>query len=62
MSPAATLGTVLLAYLPAAVSPGPNFVLIAHTAAAGPAPSTTSTNAASTTAVVRAARRVMCQR
>lgn len=32
---AATLGTVLLAYLPAAVSPGPNFVLIAHTAAAG---------------------------
>ena len=35
MSPAATLGTVLLAYLPAAVSPGPNFVLIAHTAAAG---------------------------
>ncbi|MEU4248015.1 LysE family transporter [Amycolatopsis sp. NPDC026612] len=33
MSPAATLGTVLLAYLPAAVSPGPNFVLIAHTAA-----------------------------
>jgi threonine/homoserine/homoserine lactone efflux protein len=35
MSPAATLATVLLAYLPAAVSPGPNFVLIAHTAAAG---------------------------
>jgi threonine efflux protein len=35
VSPAATLGTVLLAYLPAAVSPGPNFVLIAHTAAAG---------------------------
>lgn len=35
MTPAATLGTVLLAYLPAAVSPGPNFVLIAHTAAAG---------------------------
>ncbi|MFI5585885.1 LysE family translocator [Amycolatopsis sp. NPDC051758] len=35
MNPAATLGTVLLAYLPAAVSPGPNFVLIAHTAAAG---------------------------
>ncbi|WP_410671739.1 LysE family translocator [Amycolatopsis sp. cmx-4-68] len=35
MSPAATLGTVLLAYLPAAVSPGPNFVLIAHTAATG---------------------------
>ncbi len=35
MSPATTLGTVLLAYLPAAVSPGPNFVLIAHTAAAG---------------------------
>ncbi|WP_410596942.1 LysE family transporter [Amycolatopsis sp. lyj-23] len=35
MSPAATLGTVLLAYLPAAISPGPNFVLIAHTAAAG---------------------------
>lgn len=35
MSTAATLGTVLLAYLPAAVSPGPNFVLIAHTAAAG---------------------------
>ncbi|MEU8636106.1 LysE family transporter [Amycolatopsis sp. NPDC048633] len=35
MHPAATLGTVLLAYLPAAVSPGPNFVLIAHTAAAG---------------------------
>ncbi|WP_410573728.1 LysE family transporter [Amycolatopsis sp. cmx-4-61] len=35
MSAAATLGTVLLAYLPAAVSPGPNFVLIAHTAAAG---------------------------
>ncbi|MET9000094.1 LysE family transporter [Amycolatopsis sp. NPDC004169] len=35
MSPAATLGTVLLAYLLAAVSPGPNFVLIAHTAAAG---------------------------
>ncbi len=35
MSPAATLGTVLLAYLPAAVSPGPNFILIAHTAAAG---------------------------
>ncbi|MFJ9779732.1 LysE family translocator [Amycolatopsis sp. NPDC101161] len=34
-SAAATLGTVLLAYLPAAVSPGPNFVLIAHTAAAG---------------------------
>jgi threonine efflux protein len=35
VSPAATLATVLLAYLPAAVSPGPNFVLIAHTAAAG---------------------------
>ncbi|SED00306.1 Threonine/homoserine/homoserine lactone efflux protein [Amycolatopsis tolypomycina] len=35
MSPAATLATVLLAYLPAAVTPGPNFVLIAHTAAAG---------------------------
>jgi threonine/homoserine/homoserine lactone efflux protein len=35
VNPAATLGTVLLAYLPAAVSPGPNFVLIAHTAAAG---------------------------
>ncbi|MEV5714926.1 LysE family transporter [Amycolatopsis mediterranei] len=35
MSPAATLGTVLLAYLPAAISPGPNFVLIAHTAATG---------------------------
>ncbi|MFJ7219326.1 LysE family translocator [Amycolatopsis sp. NPDC098790] len=35
MTAAATLGTVLLAYLPAAVSPGPNFVLIAHTAAAG---------------------------
>ncbi|MEV4052494.1 LysE family transporter [Amycolatopsis sp. NPDC049688] len=35
MSPAAALGTVLLAYLPAAISPGPNFVLIAHTAAAG---------------------------
>ncbi|MDS0138804.1 MULTISPECIES: LysE family transporter [unclassified Amycolatopsis] len=35
MSPAATLGTVLLAYLPAAVTPGPNFVLIAHTAATG---------------------------
>ena len=35
MSSAAVLGTVLLAYLPAAVSPGPNFVLIAHTAAAG---------------------------
>ncbi|MGW5719848.1 LysE family transporter [Amycolatopsis sp. NPDC003865] len=35
MNAAATLGTVLLAYLPAAVSPGPNFVLIAHTAAAG---------------------------
>jgi threonine efflux protein len=35
VTPAATLGTVLLAYLPAAVSPGPNFVLIAHTAAAG---------------------------
>jgi threonine efflux protein len=35
VSPAATLGTVLLAYLPAAVSPGPNFVLIVHTAAAG---------------------------
>ncbi|WP_086846748.1 LysE family transporter [Amycolatopsis kentuckyensis] len=35
MSPAATLGTVLLAYLPAAMSPGPNFVLIAHTAATG---------------------------
>lgn len=35
MNSAATLGTVLLAYLPAAVSPGPNFVLIAHTAAAG---------------------------
>ncbi|MEV7096692.1 LysE family transporter [Amycolatopsis sp. NPDC051045] len=35
MSPAATLATVLLAYLPAAVSPGPNFVLIAHTAATG---------------------------
>ncbi|MDQ7805413.1 LysE family transporter [Amycolatopsis sp. A133] len=35
MSPAATLATVLLAYLPAAVSPGPNFVLIVHTAATG---------------------------
>ncbi|MET8851484.1 LysE family transporter [Amycolatopsis sp. NPDC004625] len=35
MTPAAALGTVLLAYLPAAISPGPNFVLIAHTAAAG---------------------------
>ncbi|WIX90130.1 LysE family transporter [Amycolatopsis sp. DG1A-15b] len=35
MSPAATLGTVLLAYLPAAITPGPNFVLIAHTAATG---------------------------
>jgi threonine efflux protein len=35
VNPAVTLGTVLLAYLPAAVSPGPNFVLIAHTAAAG---------------------------
>ncbi|MGW4063044.1 LysE family translocator [Amycolatopsis sp. NPDC004747] len=35
MSPAATLGTVLLAYLPAAISPGPNFVLIVHTAATG---------------------------
>lgn len=35
MTPAATLATVLLAYLPAAISPGPNFVLIAHTAAAG---------------------------
>jgi threonine efflux protein len=35
VNPTATLGTVLLAYLPAAVSPGPNFVLIAHTAAAG---------------------------
>jgi threonine/homoserine/homoserine lactone efflux protein len=35
VSPAATLATVLLAYLPAAVSPGPNFVLIAHTAATG---------------------------
>ncbi|MFB9688958.1 LysE family translocator [Amycolatopsis plumensis] len=32
---AATLGTVLLAYLPAAITPGPNFVLIAHTAATG---------------------------
>ncbi|MEV4145590.1 LysE family transporter [Amycolatopsis sp. NPDC049691] len=35
MNAAATLGTVLLAYLPAAISPGPNFLLIAHTAAAG---------------------------
>ncbi|GAB3148460.1 LysE family translocator [Amycolatopsis sp. NPDC004378] len=35
MNSVATLGTVLLAYLPAAISPGPNFVLIAHTAAAG---------------------------
>ncbi|WP_103353459.1 LysE family transporter [Amycolatopsis sp. CA-128772] len=35
MSAAAALATVLLAYLPAAISPGPNFVLIAHTAAAG---------------------------
>ncbi|MEU5260311.1 LysE family transporter [Amycolatopsis sp. NPDC021455] len=35
MNSAAVLGTVVLAYLPAAVSPGPNFVLIAHTAAAG---------------------------
>ncbi|MGW3962673.1 LysE family translocator [Amycolatopsis sp. NPDC005003] len=35
MSPAATLGTVLLAYLPAAITPGPNFVLIVHTAATG---------------------------
>jgi threonine/homoserine/homoserine lactone efflux protein len=35
VSPAATLGTVLLAYLPAAITPGPNFVLIAHTAATG---------------------------
>ncbi|WP_410611773.1 LysE family transporter [Amycolatopsis sp. lyj-109] len=33
MNAAATLGTVLLAYLPAAITPGPNFVLIAHTAA-----------------------------
>ncbi|MEC3976092.1 LysE family translocator [Amycolatopsis sp. H20-H5] len=35
MSAAATLGTVALVYVPAAVTPGPNFVLIAHTAAAG---------------------------
>ncbi|MEW2506500.1 MULTISPECIES: LysE family transporter [unclassified Amycolatopsis] len=35
MNTAATLGTVLLVYAPAAVTPGPNFVLIAHTAAAG---------------------------
>ncbi|HWD03648.1 MAG TPA: LysE family transporter [Amycolatopsis sp.] len=35
MHTAATLGTVLLAYAPAAVTPGPNFVLIAQTAAAG---------------------------
>lgn len=35
MSAAATLGTVLLAYVPAVMTPGPNTVLIAHTAAAG---------------------------
>ncbi|KDN18043.1 LysE family translocator [Amycolatopsis rifamycinica] len=35
MHAAAALGTALLAYLPAAVTPGPNFVLIAHTAATG---------------------------
>ena len=35
MSAVTTLGTVLLAYLPAVVTPGPNTVLIAHTAAAG---------------------------
>ncbi len=35
MSAAAVLGTVLLTYLPAVVTPGPNTVLIAHTAAAG---------------------------
>jgi threonine efflux protein len=35
MSAVATLGTVALVYLPAAVIPGPNFVLIAQTAAAG---------------------------
>lgn len=35
MSAVATLSTVALVYLPAAVTPGPNFVLIAQTAAAG---------------------------
>src|SRR4051812_792143 len=35
VSPAATRGTVRPPSPPAAISPGPNFVLIAHTAAAG---------------------------
>ncbi|QRP43688.1 LysE family translocator [Amycolatopsis sp. FDAARGOS 1241] len=35
MNTVATLGTVLLGHAPAALTPGPNFVLIAHTAAAG---------------------------